>query len=188
MSEKCNGRGECFAQNCVGVFDKLFDCEHNCQLIKCPNFRICEKSLPQQFIDCYHGLCASCNVLFGPRRGGKGILEFKSNTECPICLEEKCDSVSFPKCSHFVCIDCFKRMWWLGEDVEPGEPQFPYSDEVWDEFEDLELEGDQSKLTQFHIKYPLVNTFFEAHNQWQDLQEEKYEAETNLRKCPLCRK
>lgn len=42
---------------------------------------------------------------------GKGILDFEDNLECPICLEKQL-CVSYPRCSHKICIDCFKKCWY----------------------------------------------------------------------------
>lgn len=40
--------------------------------------------------------------------------------------------VTFPKCTHSVCVECFKRCFY-GE-VEENEPKFPYSTEKEDEY------------------------------------------------------
>ena len=110
---------------------------------------------------------------------GKGILEISNDLECPICLEiKKC--ISQPRCEHTVCIDCFKRCYYVNENYE-DEPMFPYpdiKDEYYNDTENSKWDND----------YPLIKIYNEEHNKWDDEKTEKYEKEEYLRNCPLCRK
>jgi hypothetical protein len=109
-----------------------YDCQYPETMgggIKCKNYILCETVLPKDWVDmkgCY--LCTGCDILFGtwgdPENGwgnnGKGVLDVIENLDCMICLETK-TGVSLPKCTHYICIDCFKRCYY-GEPYPP----FPY--------------------------------------------------------------
>ena len=64
----------------------------------CPNFTICGKSMRPGL-----KVCSSCFWRFKNE-----VLEFK-NDECSVCFEVT-DCVKFRKCSHFVCLKCFKKL------------------------------------------------------------------------------
>jgi hypothetical protein len=140
--------------------------------IKCKNHELCGEVLPDWWWDCKAKyLCTNCDMLFG------STLETIETVECPICLEEK-RGVSQPKCSHSLCIGCFKRCYY--GDTE-GEPDFPYPDieeEYWEDQDNPKWNRD----------YPLIAVYHETWNMWDDARSMKYEREENLRICPLCRK
>jgi hypothetical protein len=99
--------------------------------IKCKNYEICDCVLPKWWFEYKgHYLCTECHMMFGTwgkgenKHLGNGVLVIKDNIECPICTEYK-RGVSQPRCSHFVCIDCFKRCYY-GDESREGEPAFPY--------------------------------------------------------------
>ena len=82
--------------------------------IKCKNYEICEAVLPKWWFECKGSyLCTNCDMMFGTwgsgenSHTGKGILEISDNIGCPICLETK-RGISYPKCNHMACIECFK--------------------------------------------------------------------------------
>ena len=87
--------------------------------IKCKNYKLCETILPDWWHDCKGTyLCSNCDMLFGTwgQQTGKGVLDFEDNLECPICLEENQDCVSYPRCDHKVCISCYKKNFFVDED------------------------------------------------------------------------
>lgn len=152
--------------------------------IKCKNYEVCDSLLPDWWWDCKGCyLCTNCHMQFGTwtnklegGNNGKGILEFIDNYECVICMETK-RCISQPKCNHFICIDCFKRCYY-GD--KSGEPEFPYpeiEEEYYDDQENPKWDN-----------YPLISIYNKNWNAWDDNRIEKYERETNLRCCPLCRK
>jgi hypothetical protein len=148
--------------------------------IKCKNYEICNTVLPDWWFDCKNSyLCTNCHMLFGSwghginRHEGKGILDFKDNIECPICLEIK-RCVSQPRCIHMVCITCFKRCHY-GAD----EPKFPYNIDIEDEYYE---DQDNSK---WDIDYPLIKIYNEEYNKWE---KETNKNEKYLQLCPMCRK
>ncbi len=96
---------------------------------------------------------------------GTGVLEFRDDIDCPICFETK-RGVSQPRCSHWFCIDCSKK-WVYGDD----EPQFPYSDDVEEEYNNDEYNP------KWERDYPLINTYVRNWKEW----------ETREKTCPLCR-
>lgn len=151
--------------------------------IKCKNYELCNSLLPFWWFDCKECyLCTNCDIMFGTwcsgnyKHEGKGVLEMKDDIECPICLEIK-RSISFPKCEHFVCIDCFKTCFCFDDEEQPP---FPYPD-IEDEYDD---DPDNPKWN----NYPLIKIFNDEINRLEDIREEKYENSENLRRCPLCRK
>lgn len=73
-------------------------------MLKCPNNIICNNNISSDI-----ELCLDCNMLFGTWRGNRGILDQK-NTTCPICTKDSL-CVTRPNCNHFICIDCFKTLY-----------------------------------------------------------------------------
>jgi len=150
--------------------------------IKCRNFELCETSMPLENLGCRSGeLCMNCDMLYSDWKNGQcgtGILEFNNEIECPICLELK-RSIKFPNCSHYICLDDFKRMFY-GE-IRENEPSFPYCEEIENEYYE-----DQNNI-KWEKDYPLIEKYNEQHNIWEDEYERKYNEEENLRKCPICR-
>lgn len=154
--------------------------------IKCKNYIICESILPKWWFECKGTyLCSNCDMMFGTWSSGehihigKGILKISDNSECPICLEIK-QCISYPRCDHSVCINCFRRCF-FGDDTCEGEPIFPYpdiEDEYYDDQENPKWDND----------YPLIKIYNEEWNIWDGKREEKYAKEDHLRTCPLCRK
>lgn len=88
--------------------------------IKCKNYKLCKAILPDWWYECKGNyLCTNCHMSFGTWGSniGKGILEFEDNLECPICLEKQL-CVSYPRCSHKICISCFKKCMYYNEDED----------------------------------------------------------------------
>lgn len=172
-----------YEKNNIG-FDEQYT-EEDGGGIKCKNFELCKAVLPQWWFDCKGNyLCTNCDMFFGTWGSGenlhigKGILEISDNIECPICLEvKKC--ISQPRCNHSLCISCFKRCYFGDKDTE-GEPEFPYpdiEDEYFDDPENIKWTND----------YPLIEIYNEKCSNWEVERWEKYDNESNLRICPLCR-
>lgn len=166
--------------------NKSYDfCSNSEDGIKCKNYEICNDILPNWWYECKgYYLCTNCHMMFGSwghgfnKHYGKGILEFKDNIECPICLQvQRC--VSQARCNHVVCINCFKRCHY-GD--KSGEPQFPYDIDIEDEYEN---DTDNPK---WDIEYPLIKIFNENYNKWDDNRMTTYDNEKHLRLCPVCRK
>jgi hypothetical protein len=153
--------------------------------IKCKNYELCKTILPRCEANY---LCTNCHMMFGTwgnSHNGRGILETRNIIECPICLEHK-KGISQPRCDHFICIDCFKRCYY--GDIEDEEtmvkrqPIFPYPDieeEYFENPKDPRWENDPRK--------ELIDLYNEEFDNWENENDEKYENEENLRKCPLCR-
>jgi len=180
--QQCDGNGECLEQtDDPNTYGKRadFNCAHNCQPIPCCNEIICGSWFPPWF----HGLkkvgiciCFNCNMTFGKK------LDIVENVECPMCLETtKC--VIQPNCTHPTCVPCFKRCHY-GE-YEP-QPQFPYPEEVYDEFENHQLDGHDP--AEFIARYPLIEKWDKDWKKWDQERDAKYAREQNLRICPICRR
>ena len=143
--------------------------------IKCKNYEICEAVLPKWWFDCKgHYLCTNCHMMFGTwgTRTGKGILNTADNIECPICFKCK-KGISYPRCDHMACIECFKKCMY-GEETD--EPIFPYPDIEDEYYEDPE----NPKWKQ---EYPLVEAYEKDCDDWEN---ESKEYDSANRLCPVC--
>ena len=172
----CTGNGECLTQTInENTYEKDadFTCMYDCRPLPCPNVSVCGAWLPKWLVGLKRsGVCISCDSQFHKK------LDTVETTYCPVCLETK-PGVVMPKCTHSMCVDCFKRCMYGAPD-EP-EPQFPYSEEVENEWHE-----DQDN-TEFLARYPLVVKYNQDWNSWDDARDAKYSTEQNLRKCPYCR-
>ena len=72
-------------------------------MFNCTNFIICN-NISDNII------CSDCIMLFGKWRGRKEILNTKDYEICNICNSYGL-SVTRPDCDHFLCIDCFKKIY-----------------------------------------------------------------------------
>ena len=79
------------------------ECLHNCQLVECHNFRMCEQKRPQNILDCYNGMCNECAIMIGK------IKFLDEKDDCPICMENK-DMIEITCGKHTICFQCWKRM------------------------------------------------------------------------------
>lgn len=151
---------------------------------KCANYNICRGTSP----DWWHKeICVGCDLYFGSWKKGKCILTRK-NSECPICLEEK-ECVEQPKCEHYICITCFRKIY-LGEidedEVEQKigkEPEHPYEEilnennlDYDDLLKDSRFDIDKSLIEQWEIE---SDVYFRS----KEMLSEQYCTCT----CPLCR-
>ena len=164
--------------------------EEKLQLIKsgyqdgdiiCLNNEICDSGyMPIQNLQCRSGeLCFNCAVIYSNHCDYRtGILEFKNDIDCCICLENK-RGVKFPNCNHYICIDDFKRCIY-GEERQ-NELPFPYPELEDDYFMSHGINREKYDTDPVIIKYN------EDHNKWDDMYEEKQEKENYLNRCPLCR-
>ena len=181
MTTICSGNGSCLNQKDDLTYSEDSNhsdviCEHNCKPVSCPNGVICDNyKLPEwTIIIKKSGVCLHCDFRYHKK------LNFAENTDCPICFETT-TCVIQPNCTHPTCISCFKRSRYGGD--RPPQPEFPYSDEVEDEWDEVDDDDPE-----FHAKYPLVRQWlidFQKHGIQESLNTKK---EESLRVCPLCRK
>lgn len=148
--------------------------------IKCKNYQICNSILSKDWF-LYKGnyLCANCHINFGTWGNGvevhhgKGDLPLHNNKECPVCLETK-QGVEMPRCNHTTCIDCLKDMYRFFD-----EPDFPYSIEIQDEYE----EDPENPV--WELYYPLIKDYQEKIDHIDEIAEQPMK--DYLSKCPVCR-
>jgi hypothetical protein len=175
MSRTCIGMGECLTQSDdlnVLVRNIEYTCPHNCEPVKCPNFLVCGTVAQEWYYNCHRGRCWTCRNTFEKN------LTFKEEPEeCPVCMETTMCVVQ-PNCEHAMCISCFKRCW--NGAPHPEQPPFPYPERE-EEYESLECPSE------LHHD-PLVIAWNNELTRQDDEMSARYEAEGNLRKCPLCRK
>ena len=90
-------------------------CSNDCCSIeeyKCPNFLLCGSYETQELLDDNNGLCIYCNIM-------NNELQFEENKDCIICLKENNTVVCFDiKCSHHICIDCYKKKYLFVNDKD----------------------------------------------------------------------
>lgn len=166
----CIGDGMCLAQDSNNEYVKKLECEYNCEPVKCPNFVVCGSINPLCILNCHRRLCTNCDSMFGTWQSGHGILNLRDNIECCICLETKI-GISYPRCDHYICIDDFKRCFYVNE------PVFPYSSDVEDEY--YEDPDNQKWLNDELIQKYIYDCEEYEQNQYTD---------DNLRKCAYCRR
>lgn len=105
----CSGDGGCLKQMDDYNYQKGYgdDCPHHCEPLQCPNYIICKQKFPLWLVDCHGGFCMHCTVIFGCQVE----IITKEKEECAICFEETDKMAKFPQCSHYVCISCYKRIY-----------------------------------------------------------------------------
>ena len=86
----------------------------------CKNYIVCTNITESADI------CLECEMLFGRWRGNKGSLEIKENEICPVCLKIN-TCISRPNCDHFVCVECFKILFFESPNLsQEGDELYNY--------------------------------------------------------------
>lgn len=112
MINNCTGKGECLKQDLDGNFygGKTFYCENNCEPIKCPNYILCNNIRSKNLLNSFENVCLNCNMFFGSWRGWNNILKQEIN-DCKECLVENTVCILNEKNKNFLCIECFKKLY-----------------------------------------------------------------------------
>jgi hypothetical protein len=144
----CEGDGCCWEQSedDMDLYERAFDCPHNCALVKCPNFAVCGSAGPLWVIQCHDGLCADCAVIIGgPLQivTLPAVQEGQEGEECAVCLEAMTAAVQHGACSHRSCTSCFRRMLLGARDVHQREE--PSDDEEYAAWEEA-LQAEMTRL------------------------------------------
>ena len=111
MSRICNGTGEFFEEHDEYNYikDPTVICNHNCILIKCKNYILCDKQFPCW---AFEELCDSCNFIFGEE------VKINNNIKCNNCLK-------ISKCLQYfndiLCIECSKKLYYYDSDSDLNE-------------------------------------------------------------------
>jgi hypothetical protein len=112
-----------------------------------------------------------------------GILE-STNILCPVCNENKI-CISQPYCNHSLCVECFKECYGDNWEYDVEEPEFPYSEDIELEYEDVNY---REEIDKFEKKYPLMKKYSEECDKWHD---DKIEAWRKIKHlfsiCPICK-
>jgi hypothetical protein len=124
-------------------------------------------------------VCWSCKAAYNNEGDDQSnvYLSFIDSIECCICLKTE-RGVSFPHCEHYTCIGCHNRCWF---GPSPVEIEFPYPDGI----KQLYLSDITNPIWK---KDPKMKEYIERHNNAENERMNQWEQESNLRKCPLCRK
>jgi hypothetical protein len=163
-----------YSKKCIDL--RLFN-------IKCKNYEICEKLLPEWWYD-WKGtyLCILCSVMFGTWRKeddfhfGKGILDIGKILKCPTCSDVSSKSVTHPRCDHTLCIKCFKLCYY-GPEFSKEKPLFPFPEIEKEYYDDI-------KNPKFKSKKPLIDMYNKKLDNWY-IDEENY---LSHKECPICHK
>lgn len=78
-------------------------------LLRCPNHRVCGNLVSEGHMELYNGMCLYCSMYIGEWCGGRK-LAWRNIEDCCVCYEENLTGVSIPWCDHFVCVECFKKL------------------------------------------------------------------------------
>lgn len=165
---KCDGA--CLEQSFRDPFRsyvRIHECKDSCQLVPCPNYTVCQTKLPQILLDCHWGRCLQCNILLGKdlsvRNDEKGV-------ECDICYETKTVHIKGPWCSHWQCLECFRRVYRI-------QPENTNSD-IANQFNNKEL-----------LQSRRANTSNNDDDEGDEPTEEddEQDEEKFIGKCPFCR-
>ena len=76
------------------------DCSHNCELIKCRFYELCNTKAQKYYLNIRDGMCGLCHYKYGT------ITETDEIADCPICYDDK--YMILTKCNHKFCLDCWK--------------------------------------------------------------------------------
>lgn len=112
---ECNGKGFCLDQN-------FYLCSYDCKPIPCVNYSLCNNVLPEYILDFNCGTCWNCSAIFTSQTTDSPVLSFRDDVDCAICFETGKKGIKCLKCSHYVCQDCFQRIYC---DQKEDEPVFP---------------------------------------------------------------
>ena len=111
----CPGNGECLKQTEYEnhyTIRTYYTCSHDCKPIKCPNYLFCNSLCPQWYLYCHKGFCVNCAICYGK------LLNTMDNVKCTFCTKKNTLGVQNPKCDHYLCVDCFKRLYYGPDDDE----------------------------------------------------------------------
>lgn len=170
---------------------------HNVTAIFCKNYEVCNGILSIPYIhEQLHYLCRECLSHFASR-GGKGVLtyyvekkkkinnsdptEYIHEAPCCVCLEVT-ELISQPRCCHYTCVPCMSRMYFGDIRSSTPPPQFPYSEEVENDYL-----NDKYTKTEIKELYPEILNYKKQYNDWNFNGTIKFRNEKSLRQCPLCR-
>lgn len=171
----CNGNGRCIKQLYFNTFTKDMKtiCLYNCEKVKCRNHIICNNSEPKWAYELNDGLCNECNINHGKWKNGTIPAIF--DAYCPICMETK-QSVKLPRCTHSICIECYRT---CNMSTVNEQPKFPYDDSTY-------LAYTKNPFDNRWRFDTLISTYEKKLIRW-NRNKVKY-PDSNLMACCICRK
>ncbi|MFK5969993.1 MAG: hypothetical protein QM487_07750, partial [Candidatus Marithrix sp.] len=161
-------------------------CNYNCRPINCLNFKVCKQSFPSWMLG-YHGeFCDECHNLF---KESNGKLRFSNKIDCPICLDIK-DGCAMPRCNHYICLDCFKTIYFETSNYLPSFP-FPrienYYDRLHNNLSDM-IQEEHPEIKISSSQWNIICAYEKLVKKWSDKFKIRSHDEFKiLDKCPLCR-
>jgi hypothetical protein len=173
--------------------------------VKCLNYEVCggtsecelEDDEKIEDVRCF---CENCEI-HHDEWGGDSFdeLKFINNINCCVCMEEDQRGVIYPKCSHYVCIKCYKEIWKSVFDPESYELEETIDMEFVEDLRTTTIKipnnipqkfikgmAERMRLRGIQVEeseYDKINKYYK-----ECLADKKRYDSRNLRRCPLCRK
>lgn len=167
--------------------------DKNNDMLPCPNIKVCGNYEHKNAFTYYHGVCWNCDIYLGEWQRGKGKLEFKSIDMCCICYEKEIEGVSMPKCSHFICVECFKKCF----NHLTSDPFFPqeledHLDELCELVNEFPEETERKHYEILAERHPeiseIILTYVDGCDNVRNREHLSYNDRERLARCPLCRR
>jgi hypothetical protein len=177
---QCNGSGYCLTSG-IRIL-----CDFGCSLQECPNYVICQNSVPLFMLEFNGGVCTDCSIRFGrcPENPNTSqpVLDMIDNLqECPVCLQSSAIGVQNPRCNHYLCVSCIRTIYWYEDNLlAEFRPEFPHPSNI---------EEDYYNEPNLFVNDDLITKWKKALGSWNErrlkfvLENKKY-----LKHCPICRR
>jgi hypothetical protein len=126
---------------------------------QCVNYLVC-----YNFITSDKTICDECYALFGSWRGTDEHLTITDDdiVDCPLCHNPgKKICVKRPRCKHYLCVDCFRKLYF---GYELDEPVFPFKNKETDFWFKYNNGIDEEWMTDKSVQQYLTDT--ENWNNW----------------------
>ena len=97
----------------------------------CPNHAVCGSDY-RDVSDSDDGYCDTCTHLWL-----NALRQTHETFSCPGC-QQLTHHGAAKTCDHWLCISCFRRVWFQNTDLDEeheGEPPFPYDEDIQEEYE-----------------------------------------------------
>ena len=114
----------------------MYECKDGVCYLKpstnCKNHMICQNRSYRE-----DRLCLDCYNIFGEWRSNQKteVIMKDDNDKCPVCEEDDKTVIYRMNCDHFVCVDCFKKIYY---GIELKKPQIKLGNNLEDYKEQLE--------------------------------------------------
>ncbi len=150
----------------------------------CLNYNVCYHVCDPEFLKTHNNLCSDCNYLFGKWRllssSTKPIIILEDKHTCPICLKDNVKCVNRLSCEHYLCINCF-RLIYFG--YETPKPVFPYIGKENQYFQNI-----SNNISEDWMKDKIIKDYVRDLDLWNECRYRIWNIQNkhNLTRCPDC--